>query len=314
MSGVFPRICWCARRDIGFSAAPPTDQLVESYRDVRDPSYLDLKTWRSRNFDRVLALVERWQRLGDLFEVGCAYGLFLKVASARGWTACGVEPSRWAVKSGRELYRVNLEVGTLEGSEPPLNASDCVAMFDVLEHLAPSLAALRRCSRWLRLSGILVLTLPNAASWLARLMGNRWLGHVTAHLTCFTQRSVKSALVSGDFELISFGPQPKQLPLGYVAGHLGTGSPLSRVVAGIAKLPWLERMAVPLSTMDSLIVIAKPPNSDKSARAADAWRASGQARHTSTMWTPQVGRRSPTMRAVPSTSRGSGVAAWQAQT
>ncbi len=92
---------------------------------------------------------------GLLLEVGCATGEFVEEATAVGYEAIGVEPSKWAAdtarRSGAEVF-----CGTLADwrAEYDSFTVDAVAMFHVLEHLDDPVEVLRECrSCWLRMAG-----------------------------------------------------------------------------------------------------------------------------------------------------------------
>ena len=108
-----------------------------------------------------LALIERHRPdRGAIVDVGCSAGWFLRVASAAGWRATGLDVSPNAVAHCRRLG-LDARVGTLERHELPAGVFDVVTMFDSLEHMPGPLAALHAARRLLSAGGLLVVTTPN---------------------------------------------------------------------------------------------------------------------------------------------------------
>ena len=80
---------------------------------------------------------------------------------------------------------------------------DAVVLWHVLEHLEDPGAALRRVRGWLRPGGLVLVGVPNAASWQARIAGPGWL-HWDAprHRVHFTPRGVNALLARSGFEQV----------------------------------------------------------------------------------------------------------------
>ena len=71
----------------------------------------------------------------------------------------------------------------------------------MLEHLDDPRAALERARSWLRPGGVLLVGVPNIATWQARIAGTRWF-HLDAprHRVHFTPPGLEAALTSAGFE------------------------------------------------------------------------------------------------------------------
>lgn len=98
---------------------------------------------------------------GTLIEFGSGPGFFLDAATAKGWTAIGIEPSRQAAAfaQGRGLTVHNRTLA--DAAAHGLPAADAVAATNVLEHLADPAGALRIACDLLKPGGVLCLTVPN---------------------------------------------------------------------------------------------------------------------------------------------------------
>ena len=111
---------------------------------------------------------------GPVLDVGCGEGALLDALHARGREAVGLErnSSRSDVRA-REVTEFGERAGEWAA----------VVFWHSLEHLREPAAALERASELLRPGGLLVVAIPNRASWQARLLGPRWFGlDVPRHL------------------------------------------------------------------------------------------------------------------------------------
>jgi len=250
-------IYWCAACRLGFGPTPNAELTVRLYSDVEDPTYLTEMDSRRRHAQAVLRTIERWHRPGSLLEIGSQVGILLRAAEDRGWTATGVEPSRWAVATGRALLGVNLVTGSLEEAEFAPGSVDCIVMVDVLEHLVDPLSALRRCRTWLAPDGVLALSTVNMGTFAAKVMGSQWPGFMDMHLTYFTPQSLREFLRRSNFRWVASRPDRRAYSLGYVGGRLQHNSWPLRIAGRVAGLPGLRRIRFVFPTKDLILVVAK---------------------------------------------------------
>ncbi|HAJ35756.1 MAG TPA: hypothetical protein DCL15_08695 [Chloroflexi bacterium] len=148
--------------------------------------------------------VTRRKHGGRLLDIGCASGTFLLGMQAqRGWQVQGVEPSAQIAEYARSVHNLDVFPGTLEEANFPDGSFDCVTMWDVLEHVHDPLGTLREISRVLKDDGILVIRVPNLASWDATLFGDAWAGlDAPRHLFVFRPETLKAMLAQTNFQMI----------------------------------------------------------------------------------------------------------------
>ncbi len=187
--GLDPRCAWCgaAARPSGARLAvcdacgaattyPPPDEaeLQSAYAG----SYRPPSGRFSGGGDRVLRhtrsllarRLDRWAPPGPILDVGCGEGALLDALASRGRTAVGLEQGSQAAHSRldvREVEIVDFDERTGQWA--------AVVFWHSLEHLREPRAALRRACSLLAPSGVLVVAIPNYASWQARCLGDRWL-------------------------------------------------------------------------------------------------------------------------------------------
>ncbi len=135
---------------------------------------------------RILKAFPPWVGRGRLLDVGCGSGKFLRQMGAVGWTLAGIEVDAEAAAKARE---VTPDVFVGDPAEAPFarGSFDLITAFHVIEHLPDPLGALRNMVRWLAPGGLIIVEVPNAAGWGARLFGRYWSGlDFPRHLVHFT--------------------------------------------------------------------------------------------------------------------------------
>lgn len=107
-----------------------------------------------------------------VLDVGAGAGRLVEDLRRRGYDAAGIEPSARssaiAGAAGRPVVQRPIE-------EHEDSGLDAAVLWHVLEHLDDPAAALKRVAGWLRPGGLLLVGVPNVASWQARIAGPAWL-------------------------------------------------------------------------------------------------------------------------------------------
>jgi SAM-dependent methyltransferase len=158
---------------------------------------------------------------GQLLEIGCGQGNFLRQAANRGFDVTGVEYSRFAC----ERARANLDARgrVLQGEITVLAneaaAYDVCVLCDVIEHVRDPAAFLRHIVRLLRPGGILLVVTPSLASWSARVLRSRWMEYKAEHLFYYAPDTLRQQLTGAGFSEVTMKRGVKKLSLDYVAAH-----------------------------------------------------------------------------------------------
>ena len=139
---------------------------------------------------------------GNLLDVGCGAGFFLKTAQSRGWNTCGIdflpEYNRFAKE---ELHLENIHSATLEEMNFPQRSFDVVTLWDLIEHLRHPLSTLKEINRVLRPGGLVVIWTPNVKN--AALLKDRWNGYrIPLHLYFLSSQSLNNMLTQSGFQTI----------------------------------------------------------------------------------------------------------------
>src|ERR1035441_2025160 len=99
---------------------------------------------------------------GQLLDVGCAMGHFMRCARQHGWNVRGVECSSYAAAYGREKHGLQIDaVCDLRDARLPKSAFDACVLIEVAEHLPHPRQTLAEVFRVLKPGGILYVTTPN---------------------------------------------------------------------------------------------------------------------------------------------------------
>ncbi|MBV8537588.1 MAG: methyltransferase domain-containing protein, partial [Alphaproteobacteria bacterium] len=134
---------------------------------------------------------------------GCGTGLNSAAIAAKGHTVCGVDLSAVAISKYRQRGFEGKVANIEEGIDYPDAAFDLVYCSEVIEHLAVPERLAAEAYRVLRQGGLLVLSTPNSAFWLYRLLG--LFGYTVSelqhpkHLQFFSKRGLRRLLASAGF-------------------------------------------------------------------------------------------------------------------
>lgn len=176
---------------------PPEYELYVPESKIRETSRL-LERAVQYGIRKRMGYVTRYKHSGRLLDVGCASGVFLGgMQKAGGWELYGVEINPDAARMAREQCHIDVRTGTLEQAAFASGFFDAITLWDVLEHLHDPAATLREIHRVLKRGGVLVIRVPNAASWDARLFGRYWAGlEPPRHLYVFTPDTLRALVTA----------------------------------------------------------------------------------------------------------------------
>jgi len=235
---------------------PDANAMGEAYVDAADPISLSEEAGQIETARRALRLIERIVRPSSLADVGCWTGSLLVAASESGWDACGVDPSQWAVTRAQER---GLHVWAGDFRDPCLGSRTyrAIAMCDVLEHLRDPGDAIEHLRGLVEPGGLLYLTVPDAGSVVARLLGRRWWSILPMHLQYFTRSSIRRLLEERGFVVHEIRSHAKVFSARYYAERLHGYSPLlGRLTVKVVEASGLGSRLVAPDLFDRMQVIA----------------------------------------------------------
>lgn len=214
------------------------------YKDYQSLADMKRKTFAARltRLEKQFAL--RGGHSGrHLLDVGCADGLLVRTACARGWAGWGLDISLSAIKSARdsaasEVDRARLIDGVLEKVDLRPGSFDAIVMSDMIEHVHNPVSVLQRARELLADDGVLLIETPQAQGLMHKLMGRRWpMYRPPEHLLYFSTEGLRSALSRAGFALIEGEPTSKAFTLRYLRDKLRVSNPI--IARTISPLAWI---------------------------------------------------------------------------
>jgi len=212
-----------------------------------------------RNFAHRLRTLQRFLSPAHqrLFEVGCAYGVFLDLARQRFSSVSGIDISEDAIAYARQHFGVDARQGDLLQTDLGAAEYDVVCLWDTVEHLRSPDRFIRKIAAHMPAGSILALTTGDISSVNARLRRENWrLIHPPTHLHYFSRRSMETMLSRLGFDVVH-------------VEHPGNSRRLGSIADGILRMRWgwdragawmrdsaLGRLPVYLNLFDIMSVVA----------------------------------------------------------
>jgi SAM-dependent methyltransferase len=223
------------------------DLILTSYSEGEDETYVSQLAARERTFNASLEEIERLAGgRGRLLDIGTAAGAFVAAAVKRGWDAEGCEPNRWLGEWGARHYGIRIRQGSVFEQDYTPGTFDVVTLWDVIEHTPNPRAVLDRCRELLKPGGLLIVNYPDIGSWIARVLGRRWLFLTSVHLWYFDRTTIARILETSGFRVEVVRPHYQRLELDYILfrGSIVSAA-LSKTARAIVKPLGLARAQVP---------------------------------------------------------------------
>lgn len=162
---------------------------------------------RNRTLISKEGLISGYVSRGTLLDYGCGSGHFLAFSKTKGWKTYGIEPDmrarKLAIEMGGAVYQNKEEFSK---SEPSLRFS-AITLWHVLEHLPDLDAAILFLAEYLSKEGVLVIALPNPASYDANKYKKFWAAYdLPRHLYHFEKASLELLFSKYGFVLKDIKP------------------------------------------------------------------------------------------------------------
>ncbi len=195
-----------------YTSPKPEESKLDRYYDTED--YISHTDSKSSLKDKVyqfvkgvmlrrkLMIIEKYNKKGDLLDLGAGTGDFLIEAKKKGWLIDGVEPSAKAVAlaSQKGIFLKN-DIHQIN------NKFDVITMWHVLEHVYNLNDYLSFLKKKLAEHGTLFIAVPNFKSYDAEYYGKFWAAYdVPRHLYHFSKRSVEKLFAEHGLEVIKIRP------------------------------------------------------------------------------------------------------------
>lgn len=180
-------ILWCKKCGLGWQYPLPTPEEVRRYYENYPTYNLHGESEKEIGFEkRIQKINSLMPGKGRMIDVGSGLGYFLKIAKAHRWTVYGIEPQESAANFCKNEFGIEVYKGFIETFDAESNSFDVVTIWDVLEHVHNPLNFLHNCIRLLKPGGLMVISIPNASGWPARIFKGNWRYVMFTHLNYFT--------------------------------------------------------------------------------------------------------------------------------
>lgn len=180
---------------------PPTADLKKRSEELWGPE--TPWTWASMAmFTDVAKHLQKLKPSGRALDVGCGYGIFLKVLADHGFVVRGVDYSELAVRYATQELGLDVSRTGLEEARFPNGSFDVVTMNGVAEHLEDPLTTFAEVNRILEVGGLFSITAPNVLLGLPLVYLHKlFLGNMVKSST------VKTAIFDAPRHLYFFSPE-----------------------------------------------------------------------------------------------------------
>ncbi len=214
-----------------------------------------------RNAENALRRLERHRPPpGRLLDLGCGWGHFLTVAREHGWEPYGVEPLAGHALYARARTGATVVTDVLREDTFPPAFFDAVTAFQVFEHLPDPAGDLERLHRMLKPGGVILIEVPNIATWSVHLLRQHHRHFVPDHLTFFSPRTLAALLQRKGFRVLECYRPTRWMTLRHLLlDWVGRPLPdrLRRSLGQRLRKSGLERRIVPVNGGDIIAVMGQ---------------------------------------------------------
>ena len=193
---------------------------------VYDEDY-DVTSYDAKDYDRFSSLkglselyaineqrlkfIKREKQSGQLLDIGCGLGFFIKTAHKYGFDVYGIDVAKRAVQYVENTFKLIARVETLDELLRQGKRFDLITLWHVLEHFVNPVDELKKIRRLLNEGGVCFIEVPNLHSLRFKLSRNKWVGgnHPLYHRSFFTNQTLEDTLYKSGFS------RTKRIPTSY---------------------------------------------------------------------------------------------------
>jgi 2-polyprenyl-3-methyl-5-hydroxy-6-metoxy-1,4-benzoquinol methylase len=217
-------LCHCADCKLVFTNPRPGKENVDKYYESENyishqnktNNLTDLlyKSVRKITLKRKLNWLNEYNKnKGNLLDMGCGTGSFLKKAKDDGWQVTGIEPNATARKSAKSK---KLNVHSKLKKIDPSKQFQAITLFHVLEHIHDLRKTGKKISALLKDEGTLFVAVPNINSKDSKIYDNMWAAlDVPRHLYHFTPETMQ--VFAEEMGLIIVDKKPMKFDSYYIS-------------------------------------------------------------------------------------------------
>ena len=201
----------CEHCDFVFTSNPPQETKIANYYKFEayishsdtKKGIMNILYHFSRKFmlSRKRKLIERRQNKGKLLDIGAGTGYFLNEMKTHHWEVEGIENDSDARKFAKQKFSLSLHPKE-KLFDYRKSSFDVISLWHVLEHVYDMDNYLSTIHKLLKENGLLMIALPNAKSYDARIYKSFWAAwDVPRHIWHFSEKNVRLLLKKHQFDL-----------------------------------------------------------------------------------------------------------------
>jgi 2-polyprenyl-3-methyl-5-hydroxy-6-metoxy-1,4-benzoquinol methylase len=200
----------CENCTFKFTNPRPLDEELSKYYQSEDYishsnksnsfRHIIYKIVRNYTLKKKLKLINSLSEKGNILDVGCGTGEFLKVCSSNHWKVSGVEPDFKARKKSEKLLNISIYDDVFNCEH--YNTFQIITLWHVLEHLPDIHANIKHLKKILAKGGRILFALPNVDSFDSKIYKEYWAAYdVPRHLYHFNQNTFKKLMKQHGMEV-----------------------------------------------------------------------------------------------------------------
>jgi len=253
------RIVRCKK--CGLVYANPRDSLEglrDAYRRLGEEEYLEESESRSITFSKDLHFIERYCKGGNLLDVGCSVGLFLRLAKENHWNTYGVEISEINSRYARDILGLDVTTGTIHDANYGDDFFDVITLWDVIEHVPDPMSVLMKLNRIQKPGGYLFLSTPDVGSFLSRILGSRWMWLIRTHIFYFSRKTIRQMLEKAGYQVVYISSYSRIFRFEYIVDRIKPHSArLHSVMSFLMDLFRVGGFRLRVNFLDFMAVVAQ---------------------------------------------------------
>ncbi|HET6225302.1 MAG TPA: class I SAM-dependent methyltransferase [Bacteroidia bacterium] len=162
-----------------------------------------------------LKLISKFNKTGNILDIGCGTGEFLNICKQAKWNVMGIEPDEGARKMASDNFSLHVKPEA-ELKNLPDQSFDIITMWHVLEHVPKLKDRVQELKRLLKPKGVIIIAVPNCSSLDAKKYKQYWAAYdVPRHLYHFTPGDLNA--LTKQFDLTVFNTLPMVFDSFYVS-------------------------------------------------------------------------------------------------
>ncbi len=188
---------------------PEESELIEVYEDheyhSKDRYNINQKIERFNPIwmQRLKHIFSLGYKGGSLLDIGCATGIFLKIAHKNGWEVTGLEKSQNAADIAAEYLGKDNIFNTDLMDFSPIMKFDVVTLWALIEHVRNPMIYFKKIHELLQPNGLVGLSTPNVGSLSRFMLNKHWRYYIPPeHIIYFNKKSLAVLFELTGFKIV----------------------------------------------------------------------------------------------------------------